>query len=329
MELIHRPGNTLNCMEVRETLSDLIDARRGEIPYPGGTRLAEPGMRSAVELHLAGCNDCRDELHAMEEIGLAYSEYSVNEPPAQVFADYPRIIRERLARENSLRAPVRGFFSRNKRSVWLSLGASGLAAALAFVVVNKSAHPAAVKDHVVAVTPLPRVRSIDRSAFKSSVPMTIKHPSLVKGDLQFASQDFTHNPQEPSDLKPIQDQVDQYKYVVLAERPENGEQPLFGAMLKTTREVDQAEDGEGIGGLIVYDVVPGTPAFKMGLRKNDRIVTINDMAVETGGPQEAVDFLTGIRHLGKGAPVTIHVVRPVGSQWMFMKPLIGTLGDNE
>jgi hypothetical protein len=328
MELIHRPGNSLNCLEVRETLSDLIDARRGEIPYPGGTRLAEPGMRSAVELHLAGCADCRDELHAMEEIGLAYSEFSVNEPPAQVFADYPRIIRERLARENSLRAPARGFFSRNKRGIWMTLGASGLAAALAFVVVSKATRSNA-KDRIVDGPPVPRIPSIDRHAFKSKVPIRVQHPSLVAGDLQFASQDFTHNPQEPSDLKPIQDQVDQYKYVILAERPENGELPLFGALIKTTREVDQAEDGQGIGGLIVYDVIPGSPAAKMKLQKNDRIVTINDMAVENGGPQEAVDFLTSIRHLGKGAPVTIHVVRPVGSQWMFMKPLTGTLGDNE
>src|SRR5471030_3108316 len=99
MEMIHRPGDALSCTDVRETLSDLIDTRRGEIPYPGGTRLAEPGMRSAVELHLAGCADCREDLHALEEIGLAYSEYSVGEPSAQMFADYPRIIRARLAKE--------------------------------------------------------------------------------------------------------------------------------------------------------------------------------------------------------------------------------------
>src|SRR5476649_2620370 len=100
MEMIHRPGDALSCMDVRETLSDLIDARRGEIPYPGGTRLAEPGMRSAVELHVASCTECREELHTMEEVGAAFAEFSVDEAPVQRFAEYPRIIRERLAREN-------------------------------------------------------------------------------------------------------------------------------------------------------------------------------------------------------------------------------------
>jgi len=73
MELTHRPGN-LMCMEVRELLSDVIDARRGEIPHPEGTVLAQPGMKAAVELHLAGCGPCRDELAAMEAIGAVFAE---------------------------------------------------------------------------------------------------------------------------------------------------------------------------------------------------------------------------------------------------------------
>ncbi len=328
MEMIHRPGDSLKCLEVREQLSDLIDARRGEIPYPGGTRLAEPGMRSAVELHLAGCMECRDELLAMEEVGLAFSEYSVGEPPAQVFADYPRIIRERLARENSLRVPTRNVFSRNKRSVFLTLGVSGIAAALAFAASLKFL--ATHKTDGVATTNIKHLpmKDIDKSALKNMpVSLRLQHRLPGGSEAQFVSSDFTLNPQEPSRMKQIQDDVDLYKYVILAERPENGEQALFGAYIKTTREVDTADDGQGVGGIVVFDVEPGSPAARMGLRKNDRIVTINGMAIDDGGPQEAVNFLTGIRHLGKGAPVTLHVLRAAGSQWFFMKPPTVTLGD--
>src|SRR5438034_1146716 len=72
METTHKPGN-LPCSDVRELLSDLIDARRGEIPHPDGTRLTEPGMRAAVELHVAACEACREELYSLQEIGAAFS----------------------------------------------------------------------------------------------------------------------------------------------------------------------------------------------------------------------------------------------------------------
>jgi hypothetical protein len=329
MELIHRPGDALTCLEVRETLSDLIDARGGEIPYPGGTRLAEPGMRSAVELHLAGCAGCREDLHAMEEIGLAFSEYAVGEPPAQVFADYGRIVRERIAREKAQNAPVRNVFARKKRNVWLTLSVSGMAAAIAFAASAKY-----FRDHrttSVATNPVKHqaMSFIDSTALSMTSPVHIKvnHFKDNTADAQFVTDDLTYNPQEPSKLKQIQDQVDLYKYVILAERPEPGEQSLFGAYLKTTREVDRADDGLGVGGVVVYDVEKDSPAEQMGLRKNDRIITINGMAIDDGGPQEAIAFLTGIHHLGKGAPVTLHVLRANGSQWFYMKPPTVTLGE--
>ena len=325
MEMIHRPGDTLTCLEVRETLSDLIDARRGEIPYPGGTRLAEPGMRSAVELHLAGCADCSDELLSMEEVGLAFSEYAVGEPPAQVFAEYPRIIRERLARENALRVPTRNVFAKNRRSVWLTLGVSGIAAALAFAASLKYF---STQKNTNKITHL-NFRGLEKTELVNTPPVKVQIKHLIPGggDAQFVSNDYVLSAEEPSRMKQIQDDVDQYKYVILAERPEDGEQPLFGAYFKTARDADATEDDKGVGGIVVYDVVPGSPAAQMDLRKNDRIVTINGMAIDKSGPQDVVNFLTGIRHLGKDAPVTLHVLRAAGSQWFYMKPPTMTLGD--
>src|SRR4051812_23404820 len=97
MELSHRPGN-LSCSEVRELLSDLLDARRGELPHPDGTRLAEAGVRPGMELHLAACDGCRREMGDLEDLGMAYAEFAVNEVPAQMFSDYGRKVRDRMNR---------------------------------------------------------------------------------------------------------------------------------------------------------------------------------------------------------------------------------------
>src|SRR6185369_8175824 len=139
MEMTHRPGN-LTCIDVQECLSDIIDARRGEIPYPGATRLAEPGLRAAVELHLAGCAACKNELQTLEEVGAAFSEFSVGEVSTQVFADYPRKVRARIARQDAERraADRKKFLAMNKRRIWTTLAASGVAASLLFMAYGRT-----------------------------------------------------------------------------------------------------------------------------------------------------------------------------------------------
>ena len=321
MEMIHRPGDTLNCTDVRETLSDLIDARRGEIPYPGGTRLAEPGMRSAVELHVASCTDCRTELESLEMTGDAFAEFSVDEAPAQHFAEYPRLIRARLAREATQNAVKRSAFARFRGSWWMTLGAAGLAAALTFVITTRFAR----KENKIVHYDPPRKSMKGDPNLLPDFKVSIRHPGDDgSGSIEEAFFN-ARDPREPQARK-IQSQVDQYKYVILAEKVAPDEQPLLGAYIKTTREVVQAADGP-VGGLIVYDVEDGSPAQKMGLRKNDHIITINDMDIKDGGPTEAINFFSGVRQLGKGESVTIHVVRPFGSQWLYMRPLTGVLGE--
>jgi hypothetical protein len=322
MEMIHRPGDVLSCTEVRETLSDLIDARRGEIPYPGATRLAEPGMRSAVELHVASCADCRNELLSLEMVGDAFAEFSVDEAPVQRFAEYPRLVRARLAREAAQSAGKRNVFARLRGSWWTTVGAAGVAAVLTFAVTTKFVNkPSGISQ--AKYRPTKSVVNID-SKMLNDFMVSMQHPR-EDGSVSIEDVALNSHEREPQ-AKKIQSQVDQYKYVVLAEKLQAGEQPLLGAYIKTTREVEQADDGP-VGGLTVYDVAEGSPAQKMGLRKNDHIITVNDMDIKNGGPMEAINFFAGVRHLGKGEAVTVHVVRPFGSQWLYMKPLTGVLGE--
>ena len=86
---------------------------------------------------------------------------------------------------------------------------------------------------------------------------------------------------------------------------------------------------EGPGGLMVDRVIQGSPAWQMGLRKNDHIVTINGDAIKDGGAMEAVRFLLAVKELGPGKPIELHIVRPLNSQFLFLKPVNGVLGQYE
>jgi len=321
MEMTHRPGN-LNCIEVRECLSDIIDSRRGEIPYPGATRLAEPGIRAAMELHLAGCTECRNELAVMEEVGAAFSDFSVGEVSAQVFADYPRKVRARLAIEDATRraADRKKFLALNKRRIWTTLAASGVAASLLFVAYGRI-KPGTHSPVVLNSTPMSwdeEVQSVPTKATKA--PRFIaKRPDGI----QFVGDGLNANPDDQ--IKLMEEKEGKFDSLILQENPALNEQPLLGAYLKTNRDPDKIED-DGAGGLTVYDVVQGSPADSMGLQKNDRILEINGTRIEHGRISDAVTFLSGIHQLGRGASVRLLVVRPDGSQWWFMRPMKGVLG---
>jgi hypothetical protein len=325
MEMTQGPGN-LKCIEVRECLSDVIDARRGEIPYPGATRLAEPGIRAAVELHLAGCPECRSELAMLEDVGAAYSDFSVGEVSVQVFADYPRKVRARLAREDAERraAERTKFLALNRRRIWTTLAASGIAASL-LVVAYGRIKPNSAKSPIVSS--VPGIWEDDPPALSSNPRKTA--PFLVQrtDGVQFAGIGQTNsNPEDQ--LKQIQEQERNFDSLIVQENPALHDQPLLGALLRTSRDPDKVED-DGAGGLTVYDVVPGSPADVMGLQKNDRILEINGTRIEHGRISDAVRFLSGINELGRGATVRLLVVRPQGSQWWFMRPMKGVLGRYE
>ena len=327
MDSAYRPGN-VTCVETRELLSDLIDVRRGEIPHPDGSRLSIPGMRAAVELHLAACPDCQNELRLMQEVGTAFAEFSVNEPPAQHFENYGGLIRARLARqEAATRAgQAAGFRPRRMRLVWF--GAATLAAASLMLAALRALPPAA-KPEATAAQPIDysaqeNVADVVPSTPPPSFPISRTPTALNVAFPNMAAQRFLHDPAQPAGMQKLEEEEGRLGYLVLAESTPLGGAPLLGAYLRTTRDVDHVVND--LGGLVVYDVAPDSTAANMGLRKGDRIVWVNNTDVANGGTEEAVKFLTGIIHLGAGQRVSLHVVRKVGSQYLYLKPLEGTLG---
>jgi len=331
MEANRSPGN-VSCLEAREVLSDLIDVRRGEIPHPDGTPLAQPGKRAAVELHVAGCAACREELRLLEEAGAAFGEYAVGEPSAQHFAEYGKLVRARMERSGvsvPFEEPVTVAPKRRSRITWaITFGAAALAAASVFLILSSIVPFNNTAKNEVAVaqrgTPSPRTAPTPRWVVPSdsSTPMRVMVPNPK--DQQLVAEDFVNNPTQPDGLKGLRDREGQYGYLVFGERIGPNERPLLGVELKTTRE--QAQDDSQRLGLLVYRVIPGTPAQVMGLQKGDYIIGVNDEKIANGAVEDTVKFLSGVRHAGAETPVRLEVLRPMSGGHMYIIRE-GVLGD--
>jgi hypothetical protein len=284
-------------------------------------------MRAAVELHVAGCELCREELHSLEEAGAAFAEFAVGEPPAQHFAGYGRIVRARMARGTGFQPVVHGQDAqathaapRRGRVVWgVMFGASAAAAAALFLVLSRGLPVVEQAPPEVAKADPVRASEMVSGALAPLVVPTDRVTALwvlVPDGQQGRRQDFYFDPRQPDGLKALEDQEGQYGYLVASERTTGDERPLLGAYLKTTRDVDR--DVKDRLGLMVYDVDRGSPAHLMGLRPKDYIVTVNDMEVKNGGVEEAAKFFAGIKHAGAGTPIKLIVVRFVGGEPMIM-----------
>ncbi|MCY3019900.1 MAG: PDZ domain-containing protein [Planctomycetota bacterium] len=292
----------MSCAEARELLSDLMDVRRGEVPQPEATRLAQPGMRAAVEQHLAGCDACREELRILGEIGAAFAAFPLDGVPAQHFDNYGKVVRARMARAGGA-AQASAWRPRGVRVYGLTFGVSALAAASLFLVLTRGLLPLQRgAEQTVANTPIAR-----------AIPLPTGGGGMVS--VLAPGRDLAQMVDlgAPTAIKNLQETEGRCGYLVFGEA---SSRPLLGAYLKTTRDVDRAVD-ERLG-LMVYDVVPGSPAHMMGLKKNDYIVTVNGTPVENGGAEDAANFLAGIATAGAGTPIKLHIVRNVNSEPLFI-----------
>ncbi|MCW8133754.1 MAG: zf-HC2 domain-containing protein, partial [Planctomycetota bacterium] len=125
----------LECAQVRDHLSDLLDLRRGETPPPGATPLSEPAYRTQVETHVNACPECRNELYTLGDLGRVFSEFDVGERPAQDFDGYAKAVRARLNGQGKIIAlPGRALRPRERRSMgwrgWTGVGLTSAAAAV-------------------------------------------------------------------------------------------------------------------------------------------------------------------------------------------------------
>ena len=301
----------MTCMETKDLLSDLIDVRSGEMPCIGDSRLAENGMRAETEAHLASCPDCRAELAVLEAVGDVFADFNVGELPAQHFAEYGQIVRARLNRGSIIQMPLRA----NRASRWMKFaGAAAAAACLTFAVVHfmpaKSKQLSISPGTQVAAKPAPRTTwtpippSNTETRLKFMPPINGVLPATVQ------PRDFVFNPTEPkSILETLSNDELRYGCVILKENPLPGSNSLLGLALRTTRDKDRDLSNKDSLGLKIHDIEPDSVASEMGLRTNDLIVTFNGMGIDSGGPEDAVKFLTAVHHLGKGANVDIEFVR--------------------
>jgi len=325
MELISMSGS-VSCSQAREVLSDLIDVRRGEIPHPDGTLLSQPTLRAAVESHLAVCPECQAELKTLEEVGDAFADFAVSELPAQHFADYGRKVRDRMAGKTPSTNVV-SFPARRQSRRWISAVASMAAAAcLAFGVVRyvNTTEKSTGKERLASVT-IENKKLPIFSTLRTPTNLTMQRPDAGS---MLQPVDFVLNPSEQSSYDKLKADEGQYGYLIFGERTKGDGRPLLGVQLKTTRDVDRIRDEMPVG-VMVWNVEPGSPAATMGLRRGDLIVQADDQPLNNGGAEEAAAFLAAIAAAGPGSAVELHIVRPMGTQYLYLKPKVAFLGRYE
>ena len=315
----------VSCFQARAVLSDLIDIQRGETPHKDGTTLAQPEIHSAVEAHLQECDSCREEMWALEQVGAAFADFSAGEESIQHFESYGYKVRARLAKA-ARNDPAQIARSR-KQMRWMALGVSGLAASLALILShsygvhqNTGVRPGVENTTIAQVNPRASEKRI--ASVRTIAPVQMFLPRVTPLGTQLVSQEF--DPAQPamSQLPP----EGSVGYYVVAEKPSPGERPLLGAYLKTTRGMDK-DVSQDPDGLMVYDVVPGSPAYNMGLQKDDYIFRINDKDIHNGGVEQALDLISYIKQQGEGASVTVYVIRANKTLWCFLKPSTAVLGN--
>ncbi|MEI6235600.1 MAG: PDZ domain-containing protein [Planctomycetota bacterium] len=295
----------MNCNDVRNILSDLIDVRNGEIPPVGVSLLAEPEVRANAESHLASCSDCRAELAALEDVGSVFGDFNVGELPAQHFSNYGQIIRDRIAKSEPKIVQLRP----TGVSRWWKTGASFAAAACVAVMLMNYVPKAGNK-----IKP-----ERNSAGIAKGTPNAVMPKIFAPSQMNIFPVAQTGNPSpskatyDPAQPKVALDQLllleKKYGSVMVSDPiPEDG-RPLFGAVIKTTRDEDRNIPKMGSLGLTVYDLVPDSVANEMGLMKNDTIIRINDVNLNSGGVEDAAKFISVVQNLGQGAVITIDLVR--------------------
>lgn len=328
-----------DCRTVQGLLSDLIDVRRGERPAPDISPLADPVFCATVERHLAGCQDCRSELEALEGVGAAYAEFAVGELPAEAFADYGRLVRERLARRAGLEPTRRAAV----RSVpawpsWLTMvGSSAAAALLAAALTANYLSPRKPLPsdpnltEVATATRSPPARGPEYTRGTEPTTSPARPPRTVtqsrSGPTRFAlwtnngPQSMTFNPgaaEAGEVLRQLEQEMRRRGAVMLGElaQGEEANRGLLGLALQAqNREaVPEAPDG-----LAVVAVLRGSPAAKAGLQPGDYILNFDDLAFGSSTPTEILKLFDALVKTGEGAQVTVDYARWSGTHWILRR----------
>lgn len=321
--MAHESSTEFTCPQAQELLSDLLDVRRGETPAQGATVLADPATRTRLEAHVDACAECTRALNDLSEVGAAFAEFSVGEKPAQDFADYATLIRERIVAEGGETRPL---FPELKLvapapapspkrgpgwSAWLGMAATSAAAAAVMVgVLNWS--PSKVEPGPVAE--------------RSEPVATIGSGYVPPGDI------VPINPGRDSDVMPVGGGMQlnsaepKATNVQLKAELSNSElQRLLGIDLGVLASEPDADSPKGLTICRVFD---GSPADAAGLRRGDRLTALNGFELGHTSDIEAKALLLGLMKIGKDNIAQLDYARPSGTvkgMWM-LKRGYATLG---
>lgn len=321
--MAHESSTEFTCPQAQELLSDLLDVRRGENPAQGTTVLADPATRARLEAHVDACAECTRALNDLTEVGAAYAEFSVGEKPAQDFADYATLIRERIVAEGGETRPL---FPELKLvspapapapkrspswSAWLGMAATSAAAAAVMVSVLNWG-PSSVEP-----------RPIDN---EPAVPMASNSNLNVPTEAIVPinpGRDSTVMPIGGMQLNMAEPKVPNVQLKAELSNPEL--QRLLGidlGLLANEPEVDSP------AGLTICRVYEGSPADAAGLRRGDRLTALNGFELGHTSDTEAKALLVGLMKVGEGNIAQLDYARPSSSAkgiWM-LKRGYATLG---
>lgn len=319
--MAHETSTEFTCPQAQELLSDLLDVRRGEIPAQGASVLADPAARARLETHVDACAECTRALNDLTEVGAAFAEFSVGEKPAQDFADYATLIRERIVAEGGETRPL---FPELKLvspapapapkrspnwSAWLGMAATSAAAAAVMVgMLNwgpSNVEPSAIDNG--PNTPMASNLNVNVPS-DAIVPIQRDNPILKVGAEQL-------NMAEPKAAN----------ISLKAELSNPTLQQLLGIDLGLLANEPDADSPKGLTICRVYE---GSPADAAGLRRGDRLTALNGAELGHTSDVEAKVLLRGLMTIGEGNIAQIDYARPsstVKGMWM-LKRGYATLG---
>jgi anti-sigma factor RsiW len=311
----------VDCSKAQTLLSDLLDVRRGEQPSPHESPLGNPQTLKAVEQHLAQCDVCTQELRELEEVGLAFSEFNLEEREASHFAGYGRMVNERVGRMTQRTAvrPVTATPSASMWRTWVStVAASAAAAVLAVVLLSprgETTTPAGIppekqRTAEADTNKVSTLRKVEPVVSEGSLLDELVGPIDVpkldprrmdldvrtrNGGLQRVTLDPRAEKKSPSSV--FSESAEPF---FLSEPLDNSRNTgLVGIMFKATGKEDPAE------GLCVVAVKRGGPADSIGLRPDDRLLALNGVAFSASTSEEIIKFFNAVSNLGGGKPVQV------------------------
>jgi hypothetical protein len=287
--------------------------------------LGTPELLASVEKHVAACQSCSEELKELEELGLAFAESALEDPPEEHFASYGNLVRHRVRRMTRRTTIQPGVTGPVQWRTWLStVAASAAAAVLTVILLNPATpNPATDGSEVAKAEPAPVVRhemkgdvaektdtqtpkipsaGVIRASEGSAMPVL---PNLESGNLRLmlwgedGARDVVVNPKTD---------MSGWRRIVLGDSSKALVGIAFAADERTVPE-----------GLRVVAVKRGGVADAIGLRPDDRLLALNGMSFANSSPEQIVKFFNAVSSLGRGKLIQVDFARKHGDDWLIKR----------